>query len=882
MKSEDSQSQRSLQSFTSKDDYVKKMEEENARRKNRVSELKAKMSNIDTVLGSSRLVASSPVKGNGKSQNRGFYDSVQTDNRELQQLNLSQISNRHPKESATDFKTRVALEDQIKSMSEHVYKYKALLSNQEIVIEEQANRKDDLSELFDAKSTETKNTEEIIQKEQSDLKVKVEDIALMRKRDAHQTAQQKEKLKKKLATLEAALEKLTIDSEEANNSLEEIKLKAENNHAKRISTFKKCTRPLDDAQALVEEEKSKLESRIVEIEDAIQRSIEEREARINEIEELDGKKGQLIEEKTSLHAEMDVYKENYPDELKQFFMDMKYKQEIVDLLEKQKQLRKKVAFTERRKETRKLITAIFNQQQALAEKQTSLQNELNEHTKSDRIEIVRIEKYFEEKTTILGSDNLHDLIDKLATEDGFSIHNQILANQIIETEKQMYDTLMNQALKEEEITLKIRELQVQIRKMNPQVNQIKVKYESVKKKELEKGEKLTISKWRGRVKNLHSLLKEKRELQATMKQKQALLEDWKIESKAFLLENEAGMKSIGQFEDTRFDPLVVEQFLKKNLYKLGDMGSKKEFEDMLGFYVDRTSSREDHIQSANSELLATRAESQQVDVERKDLEEKLFDQDHEYHQAKQALKENLILVKARERLVEERNQELEFSITKQGEDQFDQYLTGNNDVFTSVKKTYGKKVSNKMEKDQREEFMEMVRFQFNKRREDMERIHEQILSVDKQLDDAEGLMETELPELIAKAQREKEEQEQLLASVLEQVEAFVTAENEIVNQIESLLERKKEQIVHETHEIYRDLNFENLQDRFRELKDQIETKQRQIERQEKIILEFEDAAFERTTQFQAEETQMKARIENLKLASNELSKNVKPQLQNLE
>jgi len=70
------------------------------------------------------------------------------------------------------------------------------------------------------------------------------------------------------------------------------------------------------------------------------------------------------------------------------------------------------------------------------------------------------------------------------------------------------------------------------------------------------------------------------------------------------------MKSIGQFEDTRFDPLVVEQFLKKNLYKLGDMGSKKEFEDMLGFYVDRTSSREDHIQSANSELLATRAESQ--------------------------------------------------------------------------------------------------------------------------------------------------------------------------------------------------------------------------------------------------------------------------------
>lgn len=337
------------------------MEEENARRKNRVSELKAKMSSIDTVLGSSRLVAASPVKGNGKSQNRGFYESVQPDTRELQQLNISQMTNRHPKESAVDFKTRVALEDQIKSMSEHVYKYRALLSNQEIVIEEQANRKDDLSELFDAKSIETKTTDDVIQKEQAELKVKVEDIALMRKRDAHQTNQQKDKLKKKLETLEGAIEKLTIDSEEAHSALEEIKLKAENNHAKRISVFKKCTRPLDDAQALVEEEKSKLETRIVEIEEAIQRSIQERESRINEIEELDGKKGQLIEEKTSLHREMDIYKENYPDELKQFFMDMKYKHEIVDLLEKQKILRKKVTFTERRKETRKLITAIFNQ-----------------------------------------------------------------------------------------------------------------------------------------------------------------------------------------------------------------------------------------------------------------------------------------------------------------------------------------------------------------------------------------------------------------------------------------------------------------------------------------------------------------------------------------
>jgi len=87
--------------------------------------------------------------------------------------------------------------------------------------------------------------------------------------------------------LDIAQEKIKILHEETNSSIDEIKLSAEENHAKRISTFKKCTRPLDDAQALVEEEKAKCETKILEIEDAIQRSIEERESRINEIEELD-------------------------------------------------------------------------------------------------------------------------------------------------------------------------------------------------------------------------------------------------------------------------------------------------------------------------------------------------------------------------------------------------------------------------------------------------------------------------------------------------------------------------------------------------------------------------------------------------------------------
>ena len=60
--------------------------------------------------------------------------------------------------------------------------------------------------------------------------------------------------------------------------------------------------------------------------------------------------------------------------------------------------------------------------------------------------------------------------------------------------------------------------------------------------------------------------------------------------------------------------------------------------------------------------------------------------------------------------------------------------------------------------------------------------------------------------------KERQKQEEILESQNDQLEAFILAENEVINQIENLLERKKEQIVHETHEIYRDNNFENLHD----------------------------------------------------------------------
>ncbi len=138
--------------------------------------------------------------------------------------------------------------------------------------------------------------------------------------------------------------------------------------------------------------------------------------------------------------------------------------------------------------------------------------------------------------------------------------------------------------------------------------------------------------------------------------------------------------------------------------------------------------------------------------------------------------------------MEERRAELMFNIMKQGEENFEQYLAGNTDVFVNVKKTYGNKISEKMKSEQRDEFLGMVQSQYEKRRQDMDEIHNQILSIDKQLDECDRNMESNLPQMIAKAQRAREQNEDMLISLNEQLDAFVIAENEVLNQIENFLE----------------------------------------------------------------------------------------------
>ena len=158
-------------------------------------------------------------------------------------------------------------------------------------------------------------------------------------------------------------------------------------------------------------------------------------------------------------------------------------------------------------------------------------------------------------------------------------------------------------------------------------------------------------------------------------------------------------------------------FLKQNLQ---GVDNKQELEDMLGFYIEKIAKREKEIQSRYGESLQVSKEIDIVENERAKLEEELFEHDHEFHAKRSEMKQILAKITAIEQLMEERRGQLEFSIMKMGDENFEQYLGGNKEVFNVVKKTYGAKISEKMKREQRDEFKSMVKSAYKNRREDME------------------------------------------------------------------------------------------------------------------------------------------------------------------
>ena len=74
-----------------------------------------------------------------------------------------------------------------------------------------------------------------------------------------------------------------------------------------------------------------MESKINDAQFEIQKLLGDKESLIFKIDQIQEQRGILIEEKKNLHSDMDFYKDNYPEELRAFYLEDKYKNEILSI-----------------------------------------------------------------------------------------------------------------------------------------------------------------------------------------------------------------------------------------------------------------------------------------------------------------------------------------------------------------------------------------------------------------------------------------------------------------------------------------------------------------------------------------------------------------------
>ena len=158
-----------------------------------------------------------------------------------------------------------------------------------------------------------------------------------------------------------------------------------------------------------------------------------------------------------------------------------------------------------------------------------------------------------------------------------------------------------------------------------------------------------------------------------------------------MLRAEAGTSSEG-FLERPLDKEAFDELLKRTLHRLEDSESKREFEEMVKILYEKIQLRELQLQERCSGRRAREEELTTIQAAQREQEELLIEYDEEFHATKGALKGLTVKERAIEKIVEERRAALEEKISAQGEANFANYLQQHEEIFTSVKKTYGKGV----------------------------------------------------------------------------------------------------------------------------------------------------------------------------------------------
>ena len=125
-------------------------------------------------------------------------------------------------------------------------------------------------------------------------------------------------------------------------------------------------------------------------------------------------------------------------------------------------------------------------------------------------------------------------------------------------------------------------------------------------------------------------------------------------------------------------------------------------------YLDRITERERILSEAlaQKDTLEVKLNQTSDEIQKKRIQ--MLNNSDDLDRFKQQMKESVKKEKALSKSLEERSTQIEFQLFKFGERSFEDYYQKHEQLFEGVKKTYGKKVCDKMKTQQKREFIQIT------------------------------------------------------------------------------------------------------------------------------------------------------------------------------
>jgi len=302
-------------------------------------------------------------------------------------------------------------------------------------------------------------------------------------------------------------------------------------------------------------------------------------------------------------------------------------------------------------------------------------------------------------------------------------------------------------------------------------------------------------------------------------------------------------RGISLVDREEFDPNIaaeradglVSRILREVLPLMSDSGEQQTFESMLKMYSDHLREREMAIQDIEHQIYKSTQGIKTLQYEIKGYS----DTKHMLENDKEALKEHICKVANQEKIVDTDYQhkiaEAQQRVDEDIAEQFEDYLKKYQDVFTDVKKTYGMKVLKRMREDHRAEFDELSKAQRYKRRAKLENLYGQISYLEDCIKTNDDYVQSFTIPKVAKLNDLYKMEFQRTDDLEKQIQALGQAQEELQEQIGNILSNKKENLWSSLHDLYKNKNYEEMEEHLSDIERNIEFKSREIEELEKEI-----------------------------------------------